>query len=105
MQGKIVGPVKILIGNTTYEDNIYVAPIEDKMLLGLNFLRRVGSRASAHLASDILTIGNGQLKMKFGGTSDSVNRVSRVTVTEHATIPPRTVARIRCKLNTPCQNT
>ena len=59
MQGKTVGPVKILIGNTTYEDNIYVAPIEDKMLLGLNFLRRVG--ASAHLASDILTTGNEQV--------------------------------------------
>ena len=47
MQGKIVGPVKILL-------DIYVAPIEDEMLL--NFLTRVG--ASAHLASDILTIGN-----------------------------------------------
>ena len=66
--------MRILIGNTTYEDNIYVAPIEDKMLLGLNFLRRVG--ASAHLASDILTIGNEQVKMKFGGTSDSVKSVA-----------------------------
>ena len=69
------------------------------MLLGLNFLRRVG--ASANLASDILTIGNEQVKMIFGGTSDSIKRVSRVTVAERVTIPPRTIARIPCKLNTP----
>lgn len=99
MKGKIVGPVKISLGNKVYNEHVYVAPIEDKMLLGLGFLRKIG--ASAHLASDVLTIGNEKIPMKFGGSASSLKRIARITVIEPILIPPKTVARVPCKLNCP----
>ena len=51
MEGRVVGPINIKIGKNLYNEEIYVAPIEDDMLLGLKFLRKIG--ASSHMANDI----------------------------------------------------
>jgi hypothetical protein len=43
MNGFKVGPVSILIGSQAYtctKDEIYVAPIDDNLLLGLDFLQK-----------------------------------------------------------------
>ena len=40
MKAHIVFPVKLEIWATVYEEQIYVAPIEDEMLLGLDFLEK-----------------------------------------------------------------
>ena len=42
MYGYIVGPVHLQLGKRKYSMNLYVAPIEDEMLLGLDFLRTYG---------------------------------------------------------------
>ena len=38
MEGRIVGPVSLKLGNTTFPKAVRVAPIQDDMLLGLDFL-------------------------------------------------------------------
>lgn len=40
METFIIGPVDIRIGSCNYPSEIYVAPIDDEMLLGLDFLHR-----------------------------------------------------------------
>ena len=42
MNGYILGPVHLRLGKRKYSMNLYVAPIENEMLLGLDFLRTYG---------------------------------------------------------------
>ncbi len=44
MKGFVVGPLTLTLGGQEFQENVYVAPIEDDMLLGLDFLRRHGLR-------------------------------------------------------------
>ncbi|KAH3707017.1 hypothetical protein DPMN_066410 [Dreissena polymorpha] len=43
MNGSIVGPVTIQLGDMVFQERVYVAPIEDCMLLGLDFLKKHGA--------------------------------------------------------------
>ena len=88
MKGKLVGPIDIKIGSNTYQDKIYVAHTEDDILLGLQFLNRIG--ASAHLASDTLTVSGEN--MNFGTTECPELKIARVHIANKITIPPMTVA-------------
>ena len=38
MTGMVLGPVKLKIGERWYTENVYVAPIEQEILLGLDIL-------------------------------------------------------------------
>ena len=38
MKGTLLQPVQIKIGNRRFKESVYVAPIEDDMLLGLDFM-------------------------------------------------------------------
>ena len=42
MTGMVVGPVRLKIGERWYTKNIYVAPIEQEMLLGFDILVNKG---------------------------------------------------------------
>ena len=42
IRGFVVGPVKMKIGTRWYSENVYVAPIEQEMLLGFDILFRRG---------------------------------------------------------------
>ena len=98
MEGRVVGPINIKIGKNLYNEEIYVAPIEDDMLLGLKFLRKIG--ASADLANDILTIKDEKIPMQFGNTNDrGLTRIARVRIAKEVVIPPLTVAKVPCHLS------
>ena len=43
MVGRIIGPVSIKLGNVIFPTLVYVAPINNDMLLGLDFLLRIGT--------------------------------------------------------------
>ena len=43
MKGFVVGPVKLRLGNRWYTEEVYVAPIQEDMLLGFDLLRDRGS--------------------------------------------------------------
>ena len=89
MEGKLVGPIDIKIGSNTYQDNIYVAPIEDDMLLGLQFLKKIG--ASAHLGSeayyilfilycDATTYLSVTIQLKFGFLSHTLQILNNTLI-------------------------
>ena len=43
MVGRIIGPVSIKLGNLMFPTLVHVAPINNDMLLGLDFLLRIGA--------------------------------------------------------------
>lgn len=56
METFIIGPVDIRIGSCNYPSEIYVAPIDDEMLLGLDFL---------HRNNVVIDCSNNQFSIKF----------------------------------------
>ena len=93
IDGSIVGPLRLKLGNKTYEERVYVAPIMDDLLLGLDFLSR----------NDIiinLKSGHLQVQDQLIPFEKNVSRgnpvVSRVTVCQRTTILPKTVKFVNC---------
>ena len=43
MHGRVIGPIQLELGNMVFEEDVYVAPIRDDMLLGLDFMRKHGA--------------------------------------------------------------
>jgi hypothetical protein len=77
MRGYIVGPVKMRIGGNWFEENVYVAPIEDDMLLGIDFIVREG--AIINTRSGVMDFGSWSVPLKLRG-SNTQTKVSRVRV-------------------------
>ncbi|XP_053400393.1 uncharacterized protein LOC128557241 [Mercenaria mercenaria] len=98
LTGYIVGPVRLKIGSKWYKENVYVAPIEQQMLLGFDILCDKGQ--------SILDMGRGIIifdGMHITLDVDSINgfpSVSRVTVAKRKVIPPHSVAHVKCKMDT-----
>lgn len=86
MQGFIVGPVRLKIGNRWYEENVYVAPIEQDMLLGFDILRNRG-QAVLDMGRGILLFDGMEITLDLGKPEGSP-LVARVTVTKKRVIPP-----------------
>ena len=91
MKGVVVGPVRIQLGQQHFDEDVHVAPIEDDMLLGLDFLRR--HRIDVHIKDMELVMENQAIPMEFGITPDQI-RVAKVTLQFRVVIPPNTVKRI-----------
>ena len=64
----IVGPVKLEVGSKSYCTDIYVAPIDDDMLLGLDFLKR--HQTITDLKNNTFTIGDDQIPLYCGPQSE-----------------------------------
>ena len=65
----IVGPVKLEVGSSkSYCTDVYVAPIDDYMLLGLDFLKR--HQTITDLKNNTFTIGNDQIPLYCEPQSD-----------------------------------
>ena len=97
MAGMIVGPVKLKIGNRWYREEIYVAPIEQEMLLGFDILRNRG-QAVLDMGRGILLFDGMELNLNVSST-DGQPSVARVTVVKRRVVPPHTVAKVECKLD------
>ncbi|VDH99672.1 Hypothetical predicted protein [Mytilus galloprovincialis] len=58
MDAFVVGPVELKIGERTYRTDIYVAPIDNDMLLGLDFLVRAkGTLLGEAIEADVVETG------------------------------------------------
>jgi transposase InsO family protein len=96
MRSCVVGPVRIKIGDQKLDVQLYVAPIEQDMLLGQDILYIHGS-AIVNMRENTLTFGDQVLELSVGLDRPS-SHVSRVTVVKRRLIPPNSVTRIKCKL-------
>ena len=71
MNGYIAGPFQVVLGTHQFSVEIYVAPIEEGMLLGLDFLEANG--VSLHLKEKKLQIAGEVIHMSLGAGSPFVN--------------------------------
>ncbi|XP_069189256.1 uncharacterized protein [Procambarus clarkii] len=99
--GTLIGPVTLLIAGGKFEVNIYVAPIKDNMLLGLDFMKRQG--ISLALAQSQMILLGQIIAMQLGreDTPDPNSNpcIAKVAVSQHTVIPPRSVANVLCELD------
>ena len=92
--GKVMGAsyvegVEISLGSQTYDWNVYVADIEDEMLLGLDFLHKY--RAKLDLNS---------MSMELSPADErAVVKVARVT-----NVVPNNLTMVKCKLDPPLES-
>jgi predicted aspartyl protease len=93
-------PIELDIGKKTYSESMYVAPIEDDMLLGLDFLLK--HQANVNLGSQRLEIGNEKLSLRVG-KNNSV-RVKRITVNKKTVVPAFSVLRMPCQMDSELQS-
>ena len=69
------------------DEDVHVAPIEDDMLLGLDFLRR--HRIDVHIKDMELAMEEQAIPMEFGITPEP-NGVARVKLQHRVVIPSNT---------------
>ena len=101
MDGFVVGPLTLKLGEITFPEAVYVAPIQDDMLLGLDFMLRHG--VDIKLNDRCLDFrGKGQkvpIEVERMGTSKE-SQVKKVTLLEKTVkVPPNTVLRLQCKIS------
>lgn len=87
----IVGPVKLEVGSKSYCIEVYVAPIDDEMLLGLDFLKR--HQTITDLKNNTFTIGGDQIPL-YCGPQRETPVVAKVTVPKRTVVPPHSVVRM-----------
>ena len=95
MIGVKLEPVRLKIESQEFLEPLYVAPIEDDMLLGLDFLLKYQARVD--LNSQVLHIGEKKISLTLGET-DSV-KVFKITTSKKLVVPPFSVLRAPCKLD------
>ena len=96
VNGFKIGPVNMRIGSTMYREIIHVAPIEDDMLLGIDFLMQ--QKMKIDMETNLMTLGKDTISIHFG-REHGEPRVSRVKIAKRKVIPPNSVAMVTCKMN------
>ena len=91
MRGSVTGPVSILLGGQEFSEQLYVAPISDDMLLGMDFLHK--HRAVIHMHHPRLLLGGVEIPMQHGDNPRQMG-VARVYVRKRVTVPPNAVKRV-----------
>ena len=100
MDGFVVGPVALKLGEITFPEAVYVAPIQDDMLLGLDFMLRHG--VDIKLNDRCLAFrGKGEkvpIEVERMGTSKE-GQVKKVTLEKTVKMPPNSVLKRQCKIS------
>ena len=96
MDTMVVGPVEMKLGSQAFFVEVYVAPIDDDMLLGLDFLAE--HQATVDLKRNILTINEEEVNLYYGSTYETPV-VAKVTVADRTVIPANSVAYVPGKLD------
>ena len=98
MNRHIAGPFQVVLGTYLFTVEIYVAPIEEDMLLGLDFLEANG--VSLHLKEKELQIAGDVIPMRLGTGSPLVNeKETEVFLAKGCKVPPNSVMRVGAQLS------
>jgi RNA:NAD 2'-phosphotransferase (TPT1/KptA family) len=93
MFGFVVGPVHLQLGPIDFHDRVFVAPINDDMLFGLDFIKQLGI---------VIDAPHGRLRTPKGDIPlCEMGGVAEVTVREELSLPPNTVTRVACAVSHP----
>ena len=97
MNGYIAGPFQVVLGTHQFSVEIYVAPIEEDMLLGLDFLGANG--VSLHLKEKELQIAGEVIPMSLGTGSPLVNeKETGMFLVKGCKVPPNLVMGVGAQL-------
>lgn len=102
MDAFLCGPVVLKIGTKEYKMDIYVAQIDDTMLLGIDFLVRFNVILDCRKKQ---FIANGDvLQMSYGNSEvtpcvQSVVKVSKVMIPRKTVIPANSMVQLPCNLS------
>ncbi|XP_071083966.1 uncharacterized protein [Haliotis cracherodii] len=88
-------PLQLQLGSKTYSIPVVVGPIQDDVLLGLDFF--VPQGAHLDLTQQLLQIGSDTIEMTLC-RSQKVPQVSRITVWKKTIIPPNSVQQLECPI-------
>jgi predicted aspartyl protease len=94
MKTLVVDPVSLQIGSKSYATEVYVAPIKDEILLGLNFMVEYGMVVNLRDR----TIGDEDLNLT-SGPKGIVPVVSKVKVKRRTVVPPFAVVHVPVRLD------
>ena len=96
MLGFVVGPIEVKLEDNIFKEWVYVAPIEDDMLLGLDFLQKY--KVDINISNSTLVLGN--LKIKMSSTPTPNKSLGKVSVLKKRVIPPNSVKLVKCYCDT-----
>lgn len=99
MNGYVVGPVNLELGSKLIQSNMYVAPIQDDMLLCFDLLKAhcidlQMSERQLRVRDEVIPITMFKVRQ--------VPRVANVTISEKITVPPNSVMKISCQVHLKC---
>ncbi|CAG2188812.1 unnamed protein product [Mytilus edulis] len=102
MDAFVVGPVELKIGERTYRTDIYVAPIDNDMLLGLDFLVR--AKVILDCRKLVFFINGEALPMVHGDVglvppAERHSKIAKITVPHRTVIPPNSVVQLESDLS------
>ena len=102
-EGYLVRDVLLSLGGRSYRWDLYVAPIDDPFLLGLDFMKHY--KVDTLLSRNVLVV-NGEYEIpitfKRGISSAGATetyQIGRVTVGKRTVVPPNTIQYIKGKIN------
>ena len=96
--------VPLTLGGKAYKWDLYVAPIEDQLLLGLDFM--VHHKVDPLISRNVLVVdGHNEIPAIFkrnqsqGATQTETYGVGRVKVSKRVVVPPNTIKLIEAKVD------
>ena len=96
MQGFVVGPVQISLGSKTFLEYVYVGPLCDSVLLGLDFLYK--HKVNVEMDPSCLRLHNEIIPMHLTSRKEAP-KVARVSVAKRTVIPPHAARYVKCDLS------
>ena len=80
-----------------FVEAVTVAPIEDDMLLGLDFLLK--HNATINMEDNVLNIQGHTIKFTSGKVDEMTAQVARVTIKKRVVVPAWSVLRLNCSMD------
>ena len=99
MRGFAAGPFKLKIGSSLYEGQVYVTPIEQDMLFGVDITRK--GAAAIDMGRNVFCFKGQEISMNNQGGGVHKPQVARITVAKAMVIPPNSAAQVWCKMDSP----
>ena len=82
MVGRIIGPVSIKLGNVIFPTLVHVAPINNDMLLGLDFLLRIGAGINLKERHLVVTGATEIVPLEIEYENTASHTISKITAEE-----------------------
>ena len=95
-KGHILEPTEFHLGLFSFRETLHVAPIQDQMLIGLDFLKR--HNAKINTSTGTLVLDDKRVVFAEDYCIPEV-KVAKVTVQQKVVVPPMSVLQIPCKLS------